>query len=1245
VREVKKRKERRKVPSAIIPSSRRGAFAALGVFLAGLSIGLPAYLYSVSLSRRRAVLSVVVPSLPSGGTGFVYVSGKGGAFPPGRSVRAHLDIPGVSAESAFDESGIAVLALRLESVAPGRAVLTVRTGEFKVVRPVVIEPSERLTLWAGVRRRGDVMGISSLLRVSSFVTGAPLEREPVSFRLFDPEGEPLSKVDLRTDENGFASYTLNLKVPDSAWARPRVRRRRSSAPDLYRLVAATGGASVAASFSLRETARGRSGREEELPRVIPEGGVLVAGVENRCLLEGGAPGLFPLEIEIEREKAGKAGPFLRTRVEKGSSGFGFTPPANAAALLLTVRSLGAEGERIERREHLSVRGTGSILCRPSKRRLEAGETTTVRLLRAAEGPCAYVLELLSGKAPVKTLVGAISGREKEVRVELPSELEGEFFLRAWPLEGNAALLFTATRLSVRNRKENLFEIVPGENDSFQVRNVDPQNPLAFYSLAGEKEPETYTNSPPSLTSLPFQASLSAPDPAASAAPLYCRFWSAFILFAASVPLLRGFAVLFRDTRKKGLFGLIALTLVLYLVTTLNHRLFGTAVLAAGLFWIHRVYGRTYRILSPTERLALRWAVPVLCLAPYIQLAHPTNSPPVHAGPSTQDALTPVPIRPEGPPPAPPLIKPGESRALAFPFSRGRFLFCAARSTGEMQLEVVPFRKRPNLEVDLRLPERLTWEKEGDRLFVPLTMKNESEKPWKGSVWVEGEKGLLCEGLRYFRGMTIAPGERWVTELNLRTASPGEGALKVSWSGTAGGSREFATEILPAGVKRSETWNAVTRKGEGTEFFEALLPAGCLYRATALRARVFPGPLSQMLKLMEVSPESAWSEAERALAAAHAACLALRHLRYAEEDPEIEEQTRNRLASGILKLLEYRKVDGSFCCSPHLDPTGFTAQAALFFEDQESAWRLGHSSLLKARRFLRTQVRADGTFRKGPLRKEPSRSEIFATCLVACALADLAPDSTRAFIARRLGDDAGDAALRAALLAAAKATGAIPAEEVLAAVRALERMPAPSRKAPEAELAWWAYGLSACGASPERAQSALAALSLHRNREGVLSTVLANQLLLRSVFLSARKGPRLTANTFRFIVNGHPREKLELDRSSPDVPYDVDLTAALHMEKNTIRVDTTGSPLTPYQVVLSYALPWRAGDTEKAPVEIGLEVPPGIKRKESTFRAALRLKNRTGKTLNGLRALFRIPPAAELSWAYPILLPGRKRRFQ
>ena len=147
----------------------------LGFLVLGSLLAIPSYLSVLFRFQQRLV--AIVPALPAGGTGYVYVMITGAEAEPGGTVSAEIRTPGGSRRgmAKLSERGTAVLPLQLERFPPGEARLTVQTGDIRIERQVAIQPTDRLRLWATTRSGAIETEINALLSIRSAVTGRGID--------------------------------------------------------------------------------------------------------------------------------------------------------------------------------------------------------------------------------------------------------------------------------------------------------------------------------------------------------------------------------------------------------------------------------------------------------------------------------------------------------------------------------------------------------------------------------------------------------------------------------------------------------------------------------------------------------------------------------------------------------------------------------------------------------------------------------------------------------------------------------------------------------------------------------------------------------------------------------------------------------------------------------------------------------------------------------------------------------------
>jgi len=871
---------------------------------------------------------------------------------------------------------------------------------------------------------------------------------------------------------------------------------------------------------------------------------------------------------------------------------------------------------------------GPLLLELPRRNAQAGEALTVEI-RASGGTesrfadCPFVLETLCGGITAAAQLGKLSGGKCRQTVLLPTWWSGPCVLRIWPIAPSAGQCVTEAVVEVRRPASKLLEALEVKADSIVLRNSSHASSLKVYPLWANA-PIVYRFTSPAPSGGRRLAGLSvAEDPLHKAAPKLARFWTGFFVFLLTLPLLRSVAVLARGIPFA--FSLYATAaLLLYLATLFSHRLFAPGVLAASLFWLYRVSPEALRALSPRGRLVLRWAVVFLALGPYLPLQNQPAPTVGHAQLRTPKALkAPALLSARSSPGCRTDLPPGATVTLPRAQESDRCMLYISDGTGKTEIRNLTL--PPALQVDF-LPERpLLRLSESDVVSCEIVCTNRGPKPWAGRLRVEAAGAVEISPANPLP-LVLQTGAEKRIQLVLRGGNAGEGRIRIKWQGDTSGAREVRVKVLPAGLLRKQFWKGLCRAGGSTDHYELVLPPESLYGGADLSVIVYPGPLSQFTAVLEGMEDSALSAAERQLLRAHAACTALRYGIKTGQALEEESYFCAALASALARVLATAKPDGGFTPYPGADRIRFTASLLLLLEDLEVLGQSSTSIRLKAKNFLKTHLRADGSFRRTDLHVEPEREDFFRTALVCCALGESTPALTKAWLRRELARQS-DPTVWAACLAGAIEAGCARPEDRNKAVSVLSGF---TGDLSSEEAAFTAYALARAGAPPEVAHRALAALSLLQKQDCGFSSVPATQLYLRSVLLCCRAGPRLTENVFKFLVNGHPQGTLVFDRTMPDRPTRLNLTGSLHMKKNMLAVIATGSAYTPYKVAFSYAVPWDKGcDGPDRYVSVRLVPPAARMSLGERFPLTLRVELKNCVLERPQRFVLHLPPLLRL----------------
>lgn len=856
-------------------------------------------------------------------------------------------------------------------------------------------------------------------------------------------------------------------------------------------------------------------------------------------------------------------------------------------------------------------------------------------------PAEAAVELVSGAFTLQSRLVKLNQGAAQLTLTLPDDTAPPLFIRAWPLDENGPKHMTTRRLVVHAGASAPFSLGREAGIGMALINNSKTAALSAVTLTGGHDPVFADSRPATPAAIPFALHATTDVSRAHRAFQAIWFWQGCLLFLFAIPLLCGLARLFSVLPRYGLTLFAGCFFLLFLTATANYPLFGTAVLAIGLFMIHQLFHRSFKALPAPWRLGMRWAVPILCLAAFLNLILPLEA--------FEAAWSPIAGRPSPKPPA------QESRAAQRVEPDGRaplpmdgpeavvFVYGINDRGAERTLTL-----RKDAEalpaITATLPDALTAGSRsipGDRLTCPITIHNRGRRIWTGtvSIGVDG-RHLLTDMTESGKTIAVPPEGHWVFQATVTGGLPGTGTLSVTLQGTRNAYSRYAIPIVARGDIKRFTWNGLAGNnwltGANPGRIHHGLPQNMIYGSASLRARLFPGPLSQLMSIAGSMSELPLDDTEKVITVAHACNQALVFLAATQQVSDQAPALKNRLASALLKLPRLQHRNGAFSRRPAMgDSLATTAGALLLEQDLQAHWPVKIQWADKAREYLLSLVRLDGSFRTGRHDAPPDRDAILRTCMVASALGPATPEATRDFLRGQLQSE-WDQTLLAPLLCACKFSGALSGDAFDEQVKRIEKLPDPMPPEALNLCAWWAYGLCETGTLPEVAQKALANLALMRTTGGAFATLPANQLFLRALNCCTGSPPYIQTAEFMFDVN-NPRDmgkRYTITVDHPDRPVLVPLTdSLLPGAANILQARCTGSLFTPYQLTLAYAVPYpKTGGGHdgtsghgSAPISVQAAFERKTLARGDTVSWHVTLNNRRSESLPVVRMKLRVPP--------------------
>ena len=344
-------------------------------------------------------------------------------------------------------------------------------------------------------------------------------------------------------------------------------------------------------------------------------------------------------------------------------------------------------------------------------------------------------------------------------------------------------------------------------------------------------------------------------------------------------------------------------------------------------------------------------------------------------------------------------------------------------------------------------------------------------------------------------------------------------------------------------------------------------------------RLHRGPLTQMLEGLEAMLQEPHGCFEQTSSSTYPNVMILRYLKAnGVNKPEIEARAQRFIALGYQRLLSFEVggKSGSFSLYGQAPTSSWlTAYGLLEFSDMAAVYPVDPALLERMRAYLKTKMRADGSFDVDGYRgHEGAPLGLASTAYVVMALGEGAPEASVQFLRNHVNELERDSYLCAlaanALLKADRATAA----QLSGKLRALAQVDAQQKTAllPAHNTLAWGYGDAATveasalgvlallqtGQDTDLVRQLLAGIQQRNNAGGAWgsthATVLALKALERASAVGRKSGPARAV----VEVNGQALPPIELPAEETAVPAVVKLD--LPRGKSRVRVRVDGGPL-------------------------------------------------------------------------------------
>jgi A-macroglobulin TED domain/Alpha-2-macroglobulin family/Carboxypeptidase regulatory-like domain/A-macroglobulin receptor binding domain/MG2 domain/Alpha-2-macroglobulin bait region domain len=557
-------------------------------------------------------------------------------------------------------------------------------------------------------------------------------------------------------------------------------------------------------------------------------------------------------------------------------------------------------------------------------------------------------------------------------------------------------------------------------------------------------------------------------------------------------------------------------------------------------------------------------------------------------------------------------------------------------------------------VDLDLPITLT---QGDRVSIPVAIYNYSDSAdqvnlklqpddWFALVDDVAEKSVSIEKAR-------VGGSQFTVEAKRI------GKFKLTLSARMQGAADRADivvreiEVVPNGREQSLVFNGHL---ENTVQHEITFPTNSIPEASKIFVRLYPGPMSQVVEGMDSILRMPNGCFEQTSSSTYPNVLALDYMKRTKKlTPEVHAKAEGYIANGYQRLLTFEVPGGGFSWFGSAPANKIlTAYGLMEFYDMSKVYDVDPKLIARTQQWLASQQQEDGSWKpdaqfinEGATNRYNS-DVLRITAYLAWSLKDTGYQGGPVEKAKQFVEAHMKAKVDTYTLAVVANFAADYGDDRDFTRQAIQLLLDARRE--KDELVWWdaeetsvyATGPSASvettglavqallqwGQAPGVARKALNYLAAKKDAYGTWGTTQATIMALRALLSATEKGAADVHGTLLVLVNGNPREKLELTSDNNDLLHQFVFKDIDSKGRSTVEIRFEGNGGLAYQIVGSYFLPWEATRVDE-PLSIDVAYDRTHLTQDDIARATATVRNNLNKAANMVMVDLGIPPGFDL----------------
>ncbi|HEV7902900.1 MAG TPA: alpha-2-macroglobulin family protein, partial [Pyrinomonadaceae bacterium] len=255
--------------------------------------------------------------------------------------------------------------------------------------------------------------------------------------------------------------------------------------------------------------------------------------------------------------------------------------------------------------------------------------------------------------------------------------------------------------------------------------------------------------------------------------------------------------------------------------------------------------------------------------------------------------------------------------------------------------------------------------EGDEISLPVVLRNYLDRAQPVALDIKPEDWFTLLSPAH-KQVNAAAGDATRETFDFRAvASVKEGLQRITAIGAdASDQIEKPVHVHPDGEEVADTATQILR---AASVLEVNLPATAIQRSARAELKIYPNLMAHAIEGVEAIMSRPYGCAEQTISSTYPSLLVLRHYRHAESDaathaPPIAAKAARYVRQGYERLLSYRSESGGFSYWGRGEPDlALTAYAVRFLTDAREFTSVDETVLTKAREWLVSQQRADGSW--------------------------------------------------------------------------------------------------------------------------------------------------------------------------------------------------------------------------------------------------------------------------------------------